>query len=439
MAGGTWTTQNKVRPGVYINFEGEGKPAGTAGDRGIMTMALPLGWGEAKKVLTINAGDDVKTMLGYDITAPQLLLVREALKRAKTVLLYRLNAGTKAEAKVGALTVTAKHGGVRGNDLSVVVQANIDDSKKFDVKTLLAGQVLDIQTVVDINELKANDWVEFYGKGDSSPTTAGASLTSGADGTVTNQDHTDYLAAIEVFDFQTMALASGDATLKSVYTAFVKRLRDTEGKKVQAVLENYPAADFEGIISVKNGVVLTDGTVLDAVKATVWVAAATAGAQVNQSLTYQAYDDAVDADIRYTNSQIESALRGGEVVFVQNKGRAIVEQDLNTFKSFLPTKGKAFSKNRVIRALDGIANDIKRIFETFYIGKVNNDHDGRNLLWNEVVTYLRTLQANAAIQNFNSQTDVKVIQGQDVDSVYVELHIQPVDSIEKIYMKVTVK
>ncbi|MFB6364247.1 phage tail sheath family protein [Paenibacillus elgii] len=438
MAGGTWTTQNKVRPGVYINFVGEGKPVGTAGDRGIMTMALPLGWGEAKKVLTINVGDDVKAVLGYDIAAPQLLLVREALKRARTVLLYRLNTGTKASATVGALKVTAKHGGVRGNDLSVVVQANIDDSTKFDVKTLLAGQVVDSQTVANNAELEANDWVEFSDKGDLA-TTAGVSFTGGADGTVTNQDHTDYLGAVEVFDFHTMALVSSDAALKSVYTAFVKRLRDTEGKKVQAVLENYPAADFEGVISVKNGVVLTDGTVLDATKATVWVAAATAGAQVNQSLTYQAYDDAVDVNVRYTNAQIVAALQNGEIVFVQNKGRAIIEQDMNTFKSFLPTKGKAFSKNRVIRVLDGIGNDIKQIFEAYYIGKVSNDEDGRTLLWNEIVTYLRALQANSAIQNFDAQSDLQVIQGQDSDSVYVELHIQPVDSIEKIYMKVTVK
>ncbi|MCM3273660.1 phage tail sheath family protein [Paenibacillus elgii] len=438
MAGGTWTTQNKVRPGVYINFVGEGKPVGAAGDRGVMTMALPLSWGEAKKMLTINAGDDVKTVLGYDIAASQLLLVREALKRARTVLLYRLNAGTKAAATVGTLTATAKHGGVRGNDLSVVIQANVDDNTKFDVKTLLAGQVIDSQTVADIAGLKANDWIAFGGTGNLTAT-AGAALTGGADGTVTNQDHTDYLGAVEVFDFQTMALVSSDATLKSVYTAFVKRLRDTEGKKVQAVLENYPAADFEGVISVKNGVVLTDGTALDAMKATVWVAAATAGAQVNQSLTYQAYDDAVDVNIRYTNAQIVAALQNGEIVFVQNKGRAIIEQDMNTFKSFQPTKGKAFSKNRVIRVLDGIGNDIKRIFEAYYIGKVNNDEDGRTLLWNEIVTYLAALRENSAIQNFDAQADLKVIQGQDSDSVYVELHIQPVDSIEKIYMKVTVR
>ena len=27
MAGGTWRIQNKVRPGVYINTRGDGKPA----------------------------------------------------------------------------------------------------------------------------------------------------------------------------------------------------------------------------------------------------------------------------------------------------------------------------------------------------------------------------------------------------------------------------
>ena len=61
-----------------------------------MAMALSLSWGASKQVVAIHAGDDVTAVLGYDITAPQLLLVKEALKRVKTVLLYRLNTGTKA-------------------------------------------------------------------------------------------------------------------------------------------------------------------------------------------------------------------------------------------------------------------------------------------------------------------------------------------------------
>lgn len=440
MAGGTWTVQNKVRPGVYINFVGDGGPLGSPGSRGIMTMPLTLAWGPSKQVLEINAGDDVSAVLGYDLTAPQLLLVKEAMKRASKLLLYRLNTGTKANVTVGPLTVTAKHGGLRGNDLAVAIQTNVDDNTKSDVRVLLDGTAVWSATVTDIAALvgaPANDWVVFAGSG-AFTATAGAPLVGGADGTVTNQDHTDYLGAVEVFDFQTIALPSADNTLKSVYTAFVKRLRETEGKKVQAVLENYPAADYEGIISVKNGVVLSDGTSLTAVQVTAWVAAATAAAEMNESLTYSAYDDAVDVSTRYTNSQIEAALLAGELVFVQNNGRAIIEQDINTLTSFTPAKGKQFSKNRVIRVLDGIGNDLKRIFESYYIGKVSNNADGRDLFWGECAKYLNTLQENSAIQNFDSQTDISVVQGTNVDSVLAELRIQPVDSIEKIYMTVEV-
>lgn len=170
---------------------------------------------------------------------------------------------------------------------------------------------------------------------------------------------------------------------------------------------------------------------MTAAQTTAWVAGATAGAANNESLTYKAYDDAVDVATRYTNSQIEAALRAGEFLFTPNNGRAVIEQDINTLTSFTPDKGRAFSKNRVIRVLDGIANDIKRIFETFYLGKVDNNPDGRMLLGQEIVTYLGNLQDNAAIQNFDSQGDMSVIQGKDVDSVYVELNIQPVDAVEK--------
>ncbi|MNI85312.1 Phage tail sheath protein [compost metagenome] len=112
---------------------------------------------------------------------------------------------------------------------------------------------------------------------------------------------------------------------------------------------------------------------------------------------------------------------------------------MNTLTAFTPTRGKSFSKNRVIRVLDGIGNDFKRIFETFYIGKVDNNADGRSLFWNECAKYLDTLVSINAIQNFESQDDLKVIQGNDSESIVVEVNIQPVDSIEKIYMKVTVK
>ncbi|MBB6733187.1 phage tail sheath family protein [Cohnella zeiphila] len=439
MAGGTWVAQNKVRPGVYINFASEGASLGTVGDRGVAALGLTLPWGPAKTMMSIQSGDDVSGLLGYDISSPQLLLVREALKRAQTLLLYRLNAGTKATIAIGGLTATALYGGVRGNDLAIAVQASADDENKFDVVTLLNGEAQDTQPGVSVAEdLKPNAWVTWSGTG-ALTESAGATLTGGADGTATNADHTDFLAALELEDFQTVALSSTDSTLKGVYAAFARRLRDDEGKKIQVVLENDPTADHEGVISVKNGVVLTDGTVLTAAQATAWVAGATAAATIAESLTYKAYDDATDAAPRYTNSQIEAALEAGEFLFTSSNGKAIVEQDINSLTSFTPDKGKPFRKNRVIRTLDGIANDFKRIFESYYLGKVNNDTDGRSLLQTEIASYLESLQNAGAIQNFDAKTDVSVAAGTESDSVYVELHVQPVDSIEKIYMKVKVK
>jgi hypothetical protein len=439
--GGEFVTQNKVRPGVYINFISEAAALGTLGERGIATIALSLSWGEPKKVLEINAGDNTKDLLGYDIADSKMLLIKEALKRAKTLLLYRLNIGTKATVNIGAtdiLTVTAKYGGVRGNDITIVIETNVDDNTKYDVTTVFAGEEVDVQTVANIDGLVDNAWVDFSGTG-TLTTTAGTPLASGADGTVTNQDHSDYLAAVELFDFQSVALTSTDATLKSVYVSFAQRLRDTEGKKIQAVLENYSTADYEGVISVKNGVILSDGTTLSASQAVAWVAGATAGATMNQSLTYTNYDDAVDASPRYTNAQIEAALLAGEFIFVPSNGRAAVEQDINSFTSFTPEKSKKFSKNRVIRVLDGIANDLTRIFKSFYIGKVDNNTDGRGLFKNEIVNYLNILQNIGAIQNFDPQADITVTAGVEADSIYVEVSIQPVDSVEKVYMKVRVK
>lgn len=439
MAGGTWTTQNKVRPGVYVNVASNGSVSGKMGERGTAALALTLPWGQAGVILKLTAQDDFQKKLGYDLTGAELLPVREVLKRAGTLLLYRLNQGVKAAVTNNGVQVTALYGGERGNALKIVIEKNIDDNAQFDVRTLLENTEVDKQTVATAAGLTANDYVEFKPNGPGALTlTAGMPLVGGANGTVTNAEHSDFLAELEVQDFQTVGLVSQDNTLKALYSAYVKRLRNTEGKKVQAVLSDYATADHEGIISVANGVVLSDGTVVDKAHAVAWVAGATAAAAVNESLTYQAYDDAVDADVRFSHSETVAALTDGELLFTYNGGRAVVEQDINTFTSFSPDKGKAFSKNRVLRVLDGISGDLKRIFENYFIGKLPNNEDGRALFWSQCVTYMNDLQNLGAIENFNAQSDIVVTPGADSDSVVLDVAVKPVDSVEKVYMKVKV-
>ncbi|MFC6545181.1 hypothetical protein [Cohnella cellulosilytica] len=77
MAGGSWTVQNKVRPGVYVNIVTAPKALGTLGERGIVSIPLLLPWGEPKVITTIEAGEDTMPKLGYPITDSALLLVRK--------------------------------------------------------------------------------------------------------------------------------------------------------------------------------------------------------------------------------------------------------------------------------------------------------------------------------------------------------------------------
>ncbi|MDY0323733.1 MAG: phage tail sheath family protein [Candidatus Carbobacillus sp.] len=440
MAGGTWLFQNKVRPGVYINVRSKPRPLGVPSDRGIVALPLVLSWGPEKTIVHFDREDDSRPIFGYDLVGNELLLLREAIKRARTALVYRLNTGEKASATIGvvnALSVTAKYSGVRGNDIAVTVRANIEDDTKYDVITYLEGRIVDSQMVSVIEDLVENDYVKFSGNG--TPETAlGVKLSGGTDGEATVSDYVDAFDAFAKDYWHTMALPVSDTQLKAAAVSYIRRLREDEGVKVQAVLAGYPLADYEGIISVKNSVVLSDGTSLTTEQATAWVAGATAGAAANESLTYTAYDDAVDVVGALSDADTIKALQNGEFVFTKTKdGRVIVEQDINTFRSFTPDKGKDFRKNRVIRVLDTFAVDAKDIFERYYIGKVPNNDRGRSLFKAEVVSYLRQLEAVEAVRDVVAD-DIDVQPGMENDAVLLNARVRPVDAVEKIYVTVVI-
>ena len=73
------------------------------------------------------------------------------------------------------------------------------------------------------------------------------------------------------------------------------------------------------------------------------------------------------------------------------------------------------------------------------MGKTDNNDDGRNVYKSDIIDYLLKLQKMNTIQNFDGANDISVVQGAHLDEVIVELNIQPVDAMEKMYMTVTVR
>ncbi len=439
MGGGTFTAMNKVLPGAYINFV---STAGSArmGTRGVAALPLELNWGP-EGVYILEAGafnQEAVKVFGYDPTAPELLLVREALKRCKTLLVYRVNGGgDKAAATVGGLAVTARYAGTRGNDLKAAVRANADDDGQVDVVTYLGTEEKDVQTVAaagGAKDLKGNDFVTF-GNAETLSPAAATPLTGGTNKASTGQSYADFLAALEVEAFNTVGYPGSDESVKALVAAFVKRLRYDEGRKVVGVLHGF-AGDDIGIVNVKNGVVLTDGTTIPGEGAVAWVAGAVAGATVSQSLTNTAYDGAVDVDKKYTKGQYEAAIRAGEFVFYADGGKARVLSDINSLTTFSQGVSEDWTSNRVVRVMDGWAEDVARIFGEQYLGTTNNA-SGRNLFKADLVSLGGQYEAIDAISDF-SPDDVTVEQGAGKRDVVVQSALLPNDGMEKLYMTVIV-
>ena len=420
MAGGIWKRQNKVRPGAYINVKSKDIAMTRLGGDGVVTVPLALSFGESKKLMKIRRGEDLFKKLGYEQESPQLLLLNEAFKRVSEVLLYRLNTGEKANVSLSDnVTAQAKYSGVRGNDITVTVNTVVMDS----------------QTVKVLADLKNNDLVEFSGTGELQAV-AGAKLTGGTDGAVSTQDYSEYFKALETVEFNYMALPVEDASIKKAAINFIKRMREDEGLGAQLVVADSDA-DSEAVINVKNGVILSDKTVIDKTKATVWVAAASANAGVEKSLTYEKYEDSVDVVGRLSHTETEDALLKGQFVFTARRGRAVVEQDINSHVSFTIEKNQDFRKNRILRTLDDIVNDTRYAFSEYFLGKVSNNEDGRQAFKANRIRYFKDLEARGAIEDFKVE-DIEVLRGELKESVVVNVKVKPVDSMEKLYMTVVV-
>lgn len=432
LGGGTFLVQNKELPGAYINFVSAASASATLSERGIATMPLELDWGVSGEVFEVDNGDFQKNSMeifGYEYTHDKLKGLRDLFLHTKTFYAYRLNGGEKASNTLAE----ALYGGIRGNDLQIIVQANADDETMFVVKTMLETTVVDEQTVAKAEDLKANKYVKWK-KGATLEITAGMTLTGGTNSTVNGAAYQAYLDKIEAYTFNTMGVPVEDDVTKSLFVSFVKRLRDEMGIKFQLVLHDYAKADYYGVISIKN---VTKDEGWNEASLVYWLTGASAGCEVNKSNQNKKYIGEFTVDTQYTQNQLKAAIRAGEFVFHMVGTDIRVLDDINTMVTTSDTQGDVFKDNQTVRVIDQIGNDIAVLFNTKYLGVVPNDAAGRISLWSDIVKHHEQLQEIRAIENF-SDADVTVDQGDTKKSVVVSDAISVVNAMGKLYMTVTI-
>lgn len=434
LGGGTFTVMNKVLPGTYMNFVSAARASASLSDRGVVAIPVVLDWGISGKVFTVTQEDFQKESLsifGYDYTADAIKPMREVFANAIKVHFYRLNSDAVA-AKGGI--ATAVYGGTRGNALKYVVSANVDDESKFDVKlymdTALIAEYIGIASAA---ELVDNEYVTWDKSGELTVSTQ--ALVGGTNGAeITGTQHQTALDKFEAYAFNVLCCPSTEETIKSLYIAFTKRMRDQVGAKFQVVVYKKNDADNEGVISVENAVKNADEYAL-----VYWVSGAEAGCAVNKSCTNKVYSGEYEVDVDYKQSALEAGIKEGKFMFHQVEDEVRVLTDINTFVTVTDEKSADFSKNQVIRVLDQIANDIAAVFNKKYLGNVQNDKSGRVSFWGDIVAHHKQLQTIRAIQDFDPEKVlVEAVEG-DKTAVAVSDEVFPTCAMEKLYMTVVVK
>lgn len=442
LGGGTFLAQNKILPGAYINFVSVASASAEISDRGVVTMPLELDWGANDEIFTVTNEEflkDSQKIFGYPYMDDRMKGLRDLFLNARLLYAYRLNSGGK---KASNSFATARYEGIRGNDLKISIQTNVDDDSAFDVTTYLGTTKVDFQTVHNADELKGNSYVTFQ-KGMALETAAAVPLTGGENGTVDGASYQAYADKIESYTYNTMGIVSTDDKIKKMFAAFNRRLRDEVGVKFQLVLYDYKTADYMGVISVKNKVV--DGAVKGSTgmeypneaAAVYWVTGAEGGCVVNATCQNMVYDGEYILDTDYTQAELTAAMKSGELTFHKVNSDIRILADINTMVTVTDTSGEVFKDNQTIRVIDQLGNDDAVLFNTKYLGKIPNDEAGRTALWSDFVKIRRELERIRAIENFN-ETDVKVSMGDTKKTVVVESAVTVVNAMSQLYMTTTI-
>lgn len=252
----------------------------------------------------------------------------------------------------------------------------------------------------------------------------------GEDGTAS-----EAINALEPYDFNILCAYTNEADAVEAYITGVENWRDNLGKKCQVVVYNQTTPNHEGVINVVS-TVSDDGAPTHALVA--WVAGAEAGCKINESCTNMLYDGEFTVVTDKTQTQLEACITAGQIAFHLVYGDVRLLEDINSLTETTVDKGEDFKSNQTIRVIDQIANDIAKLFNTKYLGKIANNASGRVALWGEIVKHHRELETIGAIENFDSSL-LTVGKGYTKKSVVVTDVINVVNSMAQLYMIVVVQ
>lgn len=468
MAGATFLAgEAKVRPGVYVRAVGAGSDQ-PALARGIVAALVRASWGPLGVATLLTALEQVAETFNTGATTD---VATEAFRGGcRKVLGYRLGTGgvvatytikdTATPTAANAVRIDAKYVGTVGNALKLTLRDALVDTTKREL-LVYEGTVLretisfakgatgvgEPQALVDAVAAAGSRWITATKLADGTKlleALAGQALAGGTDPTVLVADYSTALAALESLDWNVLAIDSEDAAVHSTVQTYVNRVRG-DGKRVLAVvgeptsvalatrLTNAKALNHAALVYVANGFTGTDGTSRQGYKAAARVAGMVAAAPVTASLTHAAVAGAADLVGGLSNTDIESAIKSGALVFTLNAQRQVqIEYGITTLVTLAADQDAGWKKIRRVRTRDELMDRIVAATDPL-IGRVNNDPDGRATLRAAMQGVVNEMAREGALLAGGTVVEDPA-NAPAGDRAYFVVAVDDLDSVEKLYL-----
>lgn len=454
--GGSFVTQNKILPGVYVNVNQQSKVGSALSDRGVAALGLELDWGPDGELFYLEASEfrsRAQILFGYAYGDRHLQGLRDLFLHAAGCYFYRLNSGERAACSLAE----ARFSGVRGNALLVTVEAaensevgeseagenesgvvvasgesgNTEAATQFVVTSWLDGQEVDRQQVKSAAELLDNDYICW--KGGATLQAGYLSFSGGSNkAKVGAEDYQKLLEALGECEFNALGCLSCELAVQNLFVQYTREQREDNGRKFQTVLYNC-AANYEGVINLGSKALAED---LPESGLVFWLLGAEAGCAVNATLTNAVYDGEIKAEATASQRDLQQALLEGSLVLHRLNGELRVLEDVNSLQNWQEGGLEDRRFNQTVRVLDQIVLDLAALFYQRYLGIVPNDNAGRISLWSDVVAYYRKLEGLRAIESFDP-ADVTVAQGENKKAVVISSYLNVTNAMSQLYLTVT--
>jgi len=263
--------------------------------------------------------------------------------------------------------------------------------------------------------------------------------------TVTAAEYTLALQSLETYEFHIFVAEPGTAEAHADTIDTWLKASKADGKLFVVVYaDDSVEGDVDGVqtkalavqdeyaIFVANGVKDGNGVNVGAEMYACYIAGLIAGSALDGSITFVEVPFS-EVITRYRNVEVKELLAAGLVVTVMDGDQPKIEQGL----TLGDTTDQEFNKIRTVRAKQAMIDDINKAVNDSYVGQITNSPDGQIAVVNAVKAYLETLaNGNVVADDFTVEVDTTVPSvGADL---YINIAVRFLDSIEYVYLTVTV-